>query len=824
MSKYNQPAMRLRLVATTLLAGPVLAIFPTSGANAQDIAKPVASEGVGEIVVTAQKRSENLQKVPIAISALGSAALEQKGITSVGQIGGFVPNIDIKNTVSFAGSSQILVATIRGIGQNDFAFNLEPGVGVYIDGVYYARSLGAVVDLLDLQRIEVLKGPQGDLFGRNTIGGALNIVTRDPDKKSRYQIDAITGRFSRTDVRGSVDVPLIADKLLSQFSFAFKKRDGYQQRIPFPGQAGTISDQGLFQKVGTPGGSDTQGGENAFNARGKLKWTASSDLNFLLSADYTRVRQEARPSTLLFTKAGPNDGTVASAYNGCIFGGAPAFICSARGVVHTSYFGVNVDANPNNNRLPVSDAFVTGNIDTSYARGSNFDNLTSWGLSLVANLKLSPNASLKSITAYRNLDSTFGSEIAATPIILNDASFAMKQEQVSQELQLNHDNFGGRLKGTLGLYYFQETGSLLDTPVFAEGLIQIYGPNFFKNRAYAAFAHEHFDVTDKLGLTFGARYTKENKQFQGDQQDLNAFWARAGAGIDPNVVKSLPLPFLPNQNDLTRLYPFGVNHLSFNNLSFKAGAEYKFDRAIMAYYSFSQGFKSGGWTTRLLKPETITASDLTFRPEKANTHELGLKSELFDRHLRLNLAAFTTAYTDIQITQIVGISPVFRNAGEATLKGFEAEAQAKLGALSLNAGLGYLDAHYTKLAPGVTIPVTNKLVNAPEWSASFGANYRYQMTNGGAFIINGDYNYKSSVSPDAENSPYLKSGNVGLLNASVGYTSIDDKWGLTFGATNLTDKRYVVGGYDQSGANAIGYVGVSYSAPRQWYLTFRVKG
>lgn len=818
--KHQNKMANGRTLRAALLLGSMFAAMPTGFAQEADTA---SNDSVGEIVVTATKRSENMQKVPIAISALGNQALEQKGITSVGQIGGYVPNIEIKNTVSFAGSSQILVATVRGIGQNDFAFNLEPGVGVYIDGVYYARSLGAVVDLLDLERIEVLKGPQGDLFGRNTIGGALNIVTRDPAKDFRYQLEGTTGSFSRTDVRGSIDIPLIDGMLLSQASFSYKHRDGYQKRIPFPGLPGTITDQGMFRKVGTPGGSDTQGGENAFNARFKLKWLASDKLDFLLSADYTRAQQEARPSTLLFAKAGANDGTVASAYNGCIFGQAPIAVCSARGVVGTSFYGVNVDADPNNDRLPISDAFVTGDIDKSYARGSNFDNLTSWGLSLTGNLEVADNASLKSITAYRSLKSRFGSEIAATPIILNDASFAMDQTQFSQELQLNHDNFDGRLKGTVGLYYFSETGSLLDTPVFAEGLIQIYGPNHFNNKAYATFMHEHFDVTDRFGLTFGVRYTKENKRFQGDQQDLNAFWARAGAGVDPNVVTSLPLPFLPDQNDLTRLYPFGMNKLSFSNVSFKAGAEYKFNRDVMFYYSFAQGFKSGGWTTRLLSPSTTTASDLTFRPERADTHEIGLKSTLLDGHLRLNMAAFTTAYKDIQVTEIIAISPVFKNAGEATIRGFEAEADARFGGFGLNAGLGYLDAHYSRMSPGATIPVTNNLVNAPEWSVTLGANYRYDLASGARITWNGDYNYKSNTSPDAENSPYLQSGNVGLLNSSIAFDDAGDRWGLTFGVKNITDKRFVVGGYDQSGPGAIGFVGVGYSPPRQWYLTLRVK-
>jgi len=522
----------------TLTFIAALAMLPAiTGAQAVQGAQKDAGLQLEEIIVTAQKRKENAQEVPIAITAVSGKSLQQMGLGNVADLSGHVPNIDIKNTVSFAGSSQILVAAIRGIGQNDFAFNLEPGVGVYIDGVYYARSLGAVVDLLDLERIEVLKGPQGTLFGRNTIGGALNVVTRDPEKEFKSQLEATTGRFNRTDLRASIDVPLIDNTLLSQLSFSSKRRDGYQKRIPFPGQAGTISDEGNFLTAGTPGGSDTQGGENSLNVRGKFKWIPSDNFKVLLSGDYTNARQEARPATLIKTFAGPTDGTALTAYNGCIFGAAPPFICSKRGTVNTSFFGVNVDADPNNNRLPVSDAFVNGNIDSSYARGSNYDNLESWGLSATADWTLSDDMSLKSITAYRTLDSTFGSEIAAAPIVANDASFAMNQLQFSEELQFNLNSFDQRLRSVFGLYYFRESGGLTDYVVFGEGLIQVYGPNDFKNKAFAAFMHENLAITEQWGLTLGVRLTDEKKEFEGFQHDLNSFFIRT-RGVDPNG----PLP------------------------------------------------------------------------------------------------------------------------------------------------------------------------------------------------------------------------------------------------------------------------------------------
>jgi len=804
------------LFCGTVLGSAVLGVGP---AIAQDAQAPANSGDVGEIVVTAQHRTENIQKVPIAVTAFSSESIEQRGLGKVSQVAAFTPNVEIKTSAAFAGSSQILAASIRGIGQNDFSFNLEPGVGVYIDGVYYARSLGAVVDLLDLQQIEVLKGPQGTLFGRNTIGGALNITTREPAKAFRYAMDATVGSFSRTDLRGSLDLPLVYGKLLSQVSFSIKRRDGYQRQIDFPGAAGTVNDLGSYVTAGNQSGGTTRGDENQINLRGKLKWIVSPDLSVLLEADYTKVDQGARPITLIKTAAGPTDATLFAAYNGCLAGAAPAFLCSKRGVVNTSFYGAT-------NRLFISDAFVTGDIDTSYARGSNYDKLKTWGGSALIDWMVSPTTTVKSITAYRELHSAFGSENAGTPFGAGDASFTMNQAQVSEELQVINNAFADRLKSVVGLYYFNETGNLTDMPILGEGLIQIFGRNFFRNDAYAAFAHEHLDLTDKLGLTVGVRYTNERKRFEGQQKDLNSFFLRS-RGFDPAVaLPAAAIALMPDPSDPTRIYPLGVNRQTFSNVSAKAGLEYKFTNQVMAYYSFSQGFKSGGWTARLTDvispPNDI--GQLIFRPEKAATHELGLKSTLFDRKLRLNLAAFSTRYTDIQVTQFVGISPVIRNAGKASIRGVEAEAQGRLGELSLNASLGYMDAHYTYLAPGSTYSISNALVNTPKWSATLGGNWRHEVGGGKAFSANLDYTYKSNSHPDAENSPYLTSGNVGLLNGGITFFAKDDDLSLTFGVQNITNKRYVTGGFDQSGPGGIGFVSATYSPPRQWYLALRVKG
>ena len=820
MGRRNPALSHLPGVAIVMLAVHGLS------ANAQAPSADREAGALEVIVVTAQRREQDVQDVPIAISTVDGFTLQQKGITSVDQLAGFVPNIDIKNTVSFAGSSQILVAAIRGIGQNDFAFNLEPGVGVYIDGVYYARSLGAVVDLLDLDRVEVLKGPQGTLFGRNTIGGALNIVTREPADTYQYALEATTGEFSRSDLRGSIDLP-IDDDLRSQFSFSYKRRDGYQRRIRFPGAPGTVTDLGAYRTSGPVGGSSTQGGQNVINARMKLAFEPSNSLSFLLSADYTLADQEARPTSLETTFAAPTDPTALSAYNGCLFGGAPPFLCSNRGTLGTSYFGVNVDADPNNDRIPYDDSLLTGDIDTTYARGSNFDDLESWGLSLTTDWLLAEEHSLIAITAYRELDSQFGAEIAGAPFVANDASFDMNQRQFSQEVQLQSDLFGGRLQSLVGVYYFEESGGLLDTPVIGEGIIQIFGANDFDNEAWALFTNQNFALTDRLGLTFGVRYTEETKVFEGMQRDLNSFFLRV-RGIDP----SQPLPpealaILPDPSDPTRLYPVGRPELDFDDTSIRAGVEFQPIQDVLLYYSYSEGFKSGGFTTRLLDvvtgPDPNNFDSLIFDPETAETHEIGLKSLLFDRRLRLNVAVFSTDFNDIQVTVFDGISPVFANAGQAEIDGFEIEAQTQIGSLNLNAGIGYLDAGYTTLGEGVPLSVNNDLVNAPEWTTTLGGSYELSLGAERGYVqLNADWNYRSEVSPDAENSPFLLSESIDMVNASIAYVSNDERWSVIIGGTNLADERFIVGGFDQSGPGAIGYVGTTYSPPRQWFVQFRI--
>jgi len=284
---------RLTVCTLSVLAHPAIAQENTS--------EPAdAMRGLEEVVVTAQKRAENAQDVPIAISALTASALEQRAVGSVSQIANIVPNVTLDAGTPFSASTAVLSAYIRGIGADDFAFNLDPGVGIYVDGVYLARTVGANQDLLDVERVEVLKGPQGTLFGRNTIGGAVSIVTRNPGNEFRFTGDVTGGSYDYLRARASVDLP-ISSALAATVSFSVKSRDGYVERVPFPdARAQNSVPYTAFAAAGYDD-SDTEGGDDDRVVRAKLRFDNDGAFRLTLSSDYLDSSSSGLPNTLITT-------------------------------------------------------------------------------------------------------------------------------------------------------------------------------------------------------------------------------------------------------------------------------------------------------------------------------------------------------------------------------------------------------------------------------------------------------------------------------------------------------------------------------------------
>ena len=273
--------------------------------------------GLETVVVTAEKRTQNVQQVPIAITAFTSQTLQDKGIGDIHALSNLTPNVNLDQGSPFSGSNSVLSASIRGIGQDDFAFNLDPGVGVYVDGVYYARTVGANQNLLDVERIEILKGPQGTLFGRNTIGGAISIVTREPGNVFKGQVEVTAGSFNRHDFAGTVDIPITND-LAASFTFSSQQRDGYQKRIPYHSPAGFVSDPvTAFHAPDYSTGDGRQGNQNEQVLRSKIVWKPGDSWKISLDLDWTHTNQDSTASTVLNTITSGPSAVFGAIYNAC---------------------------------------------------------------------------------------------------------------------------------------------------------------------------------------------------------------------------------------------------------------------------------------------------------------------------------------------------------------------------------------------------------------------------------------------------------------------------------------------------------------------------
>ncbi len=544
-----------------------------------------AGGGLEEIVVTAQRRSENIQNVPIAVSAFTAEALQSKGLTDIHALSNLTPGVNLDAGSPFSGDRSVLSASIRGIGQDDFAFNLNPGVGVYLDGVFLARTIGANLNLLDVDRVEILKGPQGTLFGANTIGGAISIVTHNPGNDMRVIAEATGGQYNRRDVSFTADIPLIKDTLLTSVTVASQNQTGWQRVIPYPTsspQGATpfvVDPQTAYPKAGYQT-SDNYGGTGVTSMRAKAVWTASDKLTMTFTGDWSHEDQTALPLTVLgVTQGNLLSSTFATLYNLCIsnnaatinqavanasFGvfavGSPtnllfSGLCSqpraripglstggapllGAGFVGTGKSNGPAVYNPlfnagtagaaylgsNQPRLLFNyDAVNTGNIDTTYANGPDFARNDVFGFSVTGAYSLTDALTLKSITGYRQIKWNIGTDLDGTPETLQEVTDAQHQWQVSEEAQLLGKAFDNKLNYVAGLYYFKEAGYVHDYVPF-ESLLYVYDvSNDVENVNYAAFVHADYNLTDHWGITLGGRFTSAQAYFLGGQSDLNSF-------------------------------------------------------------------------------------------------------------------------------------------------------------------------------------------------------------------------------------------------------------------------------------------------------------
>jgi iron complex outermembrane receptor protein len=774
--------IRAALLASIAVSG--LAV--TAPVMAQEEA--ASAENGDEIIVTARRREENLLDVPIAVSAFSGEALELRGALDLTDIGNITPNTTLETS---RGSNSTLSAFIRGIGQQDPVSGFEPGVGIYLDDVYLNRPQAAVLDIYDVERIEVLRGPQGTLYGRNTIGGAVKYVTKRLPQEFALSARATVGTYDQADGVVTVSAP-IGDIVRVGGSVARLSRGGFGDNL-------------------------TTGLENynkdVWAARGTLELGGyGAPVSVRISGDYSRDKSDPRGGHRIIPG---------------LLSGAPV-------------------------------------LDNVYdTRGGLVDpkqDIEAYGLAMNISVDLSDTLTLRSISAWRKDDTLTPIDFDALPAADVDVPGGYFNEQVSQEVQLLVD--AGPFSGMVGAYYLDATAdTLFDVRLFTT----LSGLTAFTNAAvdtetYAVFGDFTYDLSEKLSLSVGGRYTWDKRTASILRQNYlgggSPFFGGAGVAFGAASTN------FSGQRDFKKFTP----RIS---LSFKPTPEDNI------YASFSQGFKGGGFDPRgvganapdlngngIRGENDEVAAFLSFRPESVDSYEVGYKGNAFDGGLTFALAGFYADYTDVQIPGsvacIVSGLPSFcgvtSNAGKATFKGVELEFNARLGEsvardgdrLNLLGAVGYIDAQFDQYISNIASVPTDvaafrDVQNTPAWTASATLAY---MTPVGAGRLNlgTTVSYRSSTTQFEIPNPYIDQSGYALVDASLVYTAPDDRWSIGLYGKNLLDKEYKTSGYSFIAGNATtgvpilggnglpvaslgreGTLTAFYGNPRQVFLTAGVK-
>jgi iron complex outermembrane receptor protein len=799
------------------------------------------SNATPEIVVTAQFRSQKLQDTPLAITAVNAAMLEARSQTSVEQVAAQAPNVTLTPQGQQNGSG--LIAFIRGVGQTDFNFALEPGVGIYVDDVYIPTLTGSLLDLMDLDRIEVLRGPQGTLSGRNAIGGAIKLFSTKPQGNGKGSVQAAYGSYNRVELRGFFDVAL-ADNLFVRVAGVSKNRDGYVKRLdygvthPGSGVAGTNTGNPV---LGTLGGQSYAAGKVS------LRWLPTDNVEINLAGDYTRDRSEAGASVLLYynnaSKNSNGQPWLPSTIDGSAIAGNCAFVP----------YGVNsCDTLTGYNRKFVSYASFTDQTPaTTQSPYKNFGFnphqwLDNYGAMGSVDVQLSDNIALKSITAWRHYKSDWAQDVDNSPIANQMLNQTLVNNQWSEELRLTGKLFDGALDFAVGGFYFKRTGTLrARVDLNYAGIDFLHGPDPTPAENKALFANGTWHVTDAFNLTAGIRHSWDKKDYVFYRHNPDGSTIEGPCNFFLGAATAGPTGIGNQPNCL--LFGLNASPASFSSKRFdwRIAADYRFSPEVMAYAQVATGYRAGGVNPRpFFGPSSPFNQIKTFAPEKLTSFEAGFKTDLFDRRMRLNISAFYNDYKDIILTlSACPISPCLQpnNVGAAHVKGFEVETTIKpFGGLTLDGSLSYLNFKYTKLDPGngslgaLTLDMVTPYT--PKWKASGGAQYDFENVRGGTLSARFDGSYQSHVYTEAINYDDVAvpavSGSLATYHATnridaffIGNARLtwkkqgDAPWSISLEVQNLFNKYYYTSLYEQfaSPKTVSGAPGL----PRTWGVTLK---
>jgi iron complex outermembrane recepter protein len=772
----NRIASVKPLAAAIMLALPVLA---------------QAQNQLEEVVVTAQKRTESLVDVPISIAAVTAEALEQTGVRNLGEIAQYVPNLEIGGS-----SNYNTVIAIRGVGSQSRNIGFDSRVGVYVDGVYAGQSPASNQDILDLERVEVLRGPQGTLFGKNNVAGAISMITKKPEQEFGGSVRAEFGNYSSQRFTGMLNVPL-GDKVFTKISINDQQRDGFTESVI----------------TGTEGGE-----QDSTSARFQLLALLTDSLEMNFSADWTETDQYIVPQRSVAVDAGLIDPALrefktATNYDNNedreIKGAALTFDWSLdSGYVVKS---------------------ITGYRETSHQTIFDLDSGVRWG-----DIPLPP--------PFPPLSVEFAFGINSETFL----DYAEDYEQLTQEFQLLSPT-DQALTWVAGLYYYDQEGETArdalseidpEHPLYASGALPWPGDLGYTLRtsgtvdttAYAAFFNGNWQATDDLTFGFGARYTDEDK-------DIDYTMDASGS---PNNVLGVP------GVTLNAVFSFPTDRLvddrNDSHTSVEASVRYALNEEMNIYYRYATGFKSGGFNADFVTQAQWDAG-LEFDKEEVDSHEIGIKGELWDRRVTFGAALFYSTFDDYQVQQFlesadsVAGAAVIGNAAEVETKGLEIEVKAVLMEnLIMDAAFGYLDAEF-KDFPGGDKDEDGKVLNlkgyrlpgSSEYSFNMGLQYYLPIESiESEMLFRVDYAYSSDIFgagnnreeeertlDDGSTIDYLYLDDRTSVNGRIGLASMEDTWSVSIWGRNLTDENNGMIGED-----IFGTYGLRDTLPRTYGVEF----
>ncbi|HEY2750901.1 TonB-dependent receptor [Phenylobacterium sp.] len=732
----------MRCTASVRLFASVASAAVVAGLSAPAWAADTGATQIEEIVVTAQKREQKLQDVPVAVSAFNQKQLAVQAVQSLTDLNAKSPNVVLAPVGAYPYASAFF---IRGLGFADVESTFEPAVGVEMNGVYLARNSGALQDFFDVDSVEILRGPQGTLYGRNTIGGVVSVRTKFPTVGQPYSgdVQATVGDRGRAEGRLAVNLP-VTDIFAARVSLLYKDYDGYFHNATL---------------------NKTQGDNETLSGRVTLVLSPNEVFDSTLVADADRERGSGNP----FRNA------------------------SLPGNV---YYNFSPDTGTSTPIVPAGNSNPKDPY-TVYDNTPIYAHIDTWGLAWTNNIHV-PIGTITAVTGYREFNDHVLSDYDGSAINFFAALRDQNHQQFSQEIRLA-GKAGRQLDYVVGAYYLNQHYEITNAQ---SGLI--YGtatPAQIANQrniAWALFGQADYHVTDELTLTAGGRYSDEKKTF----------------------------------NNQPLFFPVSMAYSdTWTNFSPKLGASYKFNSDLMAYASWSKGFRAGGYNGRAA---TFTSAG-PYGSETVSAFEVGVKTDLFERRVQLNAAAFTNDYSNMQtgsqgLTSAGVYESIIANAGEARISGAEAEAIWLVGGgWRLNATLSHLDAHYIKnftdlTSDGINNPTDNSdlpLPFAPKWSGSAGFTYEHELSFGtlsvNANAVYMDNLYTTSGVLDRTSDVNVRPANT-LFDGAVTLTA-QQGWHVTLWGKNLTDKAVINNTFD---LGALGNLRI-YQPPRTWGLDLGYK-